>query len=262
MAHDPTGVDGAAAARRFAGLTYDRFRDRALDPGLSETEKMGSPDAFRAGFEEAILADFATKLPGLARPGAWVVDIGAGCGELTRRMIAARGAAGQNLVLVDSPEMLDLLPDAAHVTKIPGRFPQESAQALAAVLPAAGADVVVTYGVLQSVYFEANPFVFVDAVAALLAPGGAALVGDTANISKLRRFLASDAGRAYHRSYMRSDSDPQVPPFESDPTRLDDGVLVGLMLRMRAAGYDAYLLPQPASLPVSNRREDLLILRP
>jgi hypothetical protein len=177
-------------------------------------------------------------------------------------MIAARGAAGQHLVLVDSPEMLALLPDASHVTKIPGRFPQECAAALAGALPPAGADVVITYGVLQSVYFEANPFAFVDAVAALLAPGGAALVGDVANLSKLRRFLSSAAGRAFHRSYMRSDNDPQVAAFDSDPTRLDDGVLVGLMLRMRGAGYDAYLLPQPASLPVSNRREDLLILRP
>lgn len=262
MAHEPDKVDGAAATSRFAGLTYGTFRQMAGDAGLSETEKMGSPDAFREGFEPAILADFEAKLPALSEAGAVVVDIGAGCGELARQMIARTGERGQKLVCVDSPEMLALTPDAPHVTKIAGRFPDESAEALRAALPGAGADAVITYGVLQSVYFEANPFRFMDEIAALLAPSGSALIGDVANFSKLRRFLASEAGAAFHRAYMRTEEGPEVPAFAADVTRIDDAVLMGLMARARASGFDAWLMPQPAALPVSNRREDLLIRRP
>jgi hypothetical protein len=35
-----------------------------------------------------------------------------------------------------------------------------------------------------------------------------------------------------------------------------------LLLRCRAAGFDSYLLRQPETLPMANRREDLLILKP
>ncbi|NDV02625.1 class I SAM-dependent methyltransferase [Pseudoroseicyclus tamaricis] len=261
MAHDPGRDDSKDAAARFAELTYANFRARAQDDSLSETEKLGSPDSFRDGFEPAILADFEAKIPALTREGTTIVDIGAGCGELARQMIRRTGERGQRLISVDSPEMLALLPEAEHVTRIAGRFPDESLAALREALPG-GADGIVTYGVLQSVYFEANPFRFMDDAMSLLAPGGALLIGDVANHSKLRRFLASEAGAAFHRAYMRTDDAPVVPPFAGDPTRLDDGVLMGMMARARGAGFDAYLMPQPAALPVSNRREDLLILRP
>ncbi|MBL4811298.1 MAG: hypothetical protein JKX69_02815 [Rhodobacteraceae bacterium] len=261
MSHSPEKVDGAAVTAQFAELTYAAFRQMAKDPTLSETEKIGSPDAFREGFEPVILADFEAKLPALTRPGASIVDIGAGCGELARQMIARTGERGQKLICVDNPEMLALLPDAAHVIKLPGLFPGETARKLASLLPG-GADAIITYGVLQSVYFEANPFQFADAVAALLAPGGAALIGDVANHSKLRRFLSSAAGVAFHQAYMRVDTAPEVPAFATDPMRIDDAVMLGIVARLRGAGYDAYIMPQPAALPVSNRREDLLILRP
>ena len=116
-----TGVDGREAPVRFAGLTYQRFREMALDPALSTHEKIGYPDGFRAGFEAAVLADVAGKLPALARPGSTVLDIGAGCDELAHRLIAQTAERQQSLVLVDSPEMLDQLPDGAHVRKLPGR---------------------------------------------------------------------------------------------------------------------------------------------
>ncbi|MGZ9809191.1 class I SAM-dependent methyltransferase [Pseudoroseicyclus sp. H15] len=261
MAHEPGRDDTKDASARFGGLTYADYRERAGDASLSETEKLGSPDSFREGFEPAILADFEHKLPGLLREGASVVDIGCGFGELTRQMLARAGERGQRFVAVDSPEMLALLPDGPALERVPGRFPDESLPALRQALPG-GADVVIAYGVLQAVYWEANPFRFMDDAMSLLAPGGALLIGDVANHSKLRRFLNSDAGRAFHRAYMRTEDDPEVPPFAGDPARMDDGVLMGLMARARAAGFDAWLMPQPSALPVSNRREDLLIWRP
>ena len=44
--------------------------------------------------------------------------------------------------------------------------------------------------------------------------------------------------------------------------KIDDSILVSLLLRARGQGFDAYLLPQRPTLPMANRREDLLIVRP
>jgi len=81
------------------------------------------------------------------------------------------------------------------------------------------------------------------------------------NHSRLRRFLATGAGRAFHRAYMRTDEDPAVAAFEAATGRIDDGVLLGLVARLRGAGLDAFLLPQDPALPLANRREDLLVGR-
>ncbi len=43
--------------------------------------------------------------------------------------------------------------------------------------------------------------------------------------------------------------------------KLDDSILIALIARYRQAGYEVYLLPQGKSLPLWNRREDLLIVR-
>jgi hypothetical protein len=124
-----------------------------------------------------------------------------------------------------------------------------------------GFDVILAYSVLHYVVVDANPFAFVDAAMARLNPGGRLLVGDVPNFSKLRRFLSSSAGVAFHKAYMRTDGPPDVPAFAVATDRIDDGMMMGLVMRARIAGYDAYLLPQPPSLPLANRREDLLIVR-
>lgn len=261
MAVDPDKVDGRQAPQQFARLTYDRFREMAQDTQLSASEKIGYPDEFRDGYEPAIFADFLAKLPALGRRGASVLDIGCGCGELTRLLIAHCQALQQRLLLVDSQEMLQQLPDDGGALRVAGRFPEQVAEALRAEL-GGGADVIICYGVLHVAFQDANPFRLLDEAMALLAPGGALLLGDIANASKLRRFLASDAGRAFHKAYMRTEQEPELPAFAAAGDRIDDAVMLGLVQRARNAGFDAYVLPQPAALPLSNRREDLLIARP
>lgn len=260
MVVDPKRVHGARETARFADLSYDRFREMALDPALSANEKTGLPDAFREGLDEAVLADVVAKVPALAGTGRRILDIGSGCAPLAHRLVAHCDARGHRLVLTDSAEMLAHLPDPADGAKVPGRFP-ETAEAIRAALPD-GADGIVVYGVLQVVFAEDNPVRFLDAAARHLAPGGALLVGDLPNVSRLRRFLSTPAGAAYHRAYMRTDEDPAVPAFQDPGDRFDDGLVLGLVQRMRAAGYDAYVLPQPPGLPLANRREDLLVVRP
>lgn len=260
MPFDPKAVDGRVETARFAGITFERFRDMAQDLNLTDNEKIGMPDATRSGYENAILEDIRSKLPVLERPGRTLVDIGSGCGTLARRLIDWCATMQHTLVLVDSDEMLRQLPPAPHALRVAGRFPDVAGRIEALV--GDGADAVLIYGVLSVVFLEANPFLFVDRAAALLRPGGRLLIGDVPNVSKLRRFLASSAGAQYHRAYMRTADDPHVGAFEAAGDRIDDGVVLGILSRARAGGYDAYVLPQSDSAPLSNRREDILIIRP
>lgn len=256
MGKDPAAVDGRRESERFGRLAFDHFKDLASDPRLSEHEKIGFPDAFREGFDDAIWNDILAKLPALNGRGARVLDIGPGCGPLPRKLIALAEANGHRVTMIDHSEMLGQLPDSPAVNKVSGRFPDD--------LPMSGEgyDAIICYSVLQVVIMDANPFTFVDAATAMLRPGGRLLVADIPNFSKLRRFLASEAGAAYHRTYMKTDEPPQVPPFAPAVDRIDDGIVFGLAMRARNAGYDAFVMPQPNELPMAGRREDLLIARP
>jgi hypothetical protein len=101
----------------------------------------------------------------------------------------------------------------------------------------------------------------VDAVVKLLGPGGAALLGDVPNVSKRKRFFSSENGIRFHQTFMQTDGLPDVKFNRPEPGKIDDAVIAGLMHRAQLAGCDAYLLPQPESLPMANRRDDLLIRR-
>ena len=124
------------------------------------------------------------------------------------------------------------------------------------------ADAVLCYSVLHYIYVDCNLFDFIDATVDLLAPGGRALVGDIPNHSKRRRFFATDRGQAFHRAFTGSDQPYQVPADIPVPGKIDDSVLTGLIQRAQAAGCDAYLLPQADGLPMANRRDDLLVVKP
>lgn len=260
MVANPSTVDGAAVTRFFGEISYDAFRARARDASLSPNQKIGYPEEFRAGLTGTVLAEIETKLPAFADSGKTILDIGIGCGEVAHELIRRSGERGHRLVGVDSPEMLDLLPAAEGFSKIAGRFPEVS-EAARAVAPG-GFDAIIVYGVLQCVFVDGNVFRFIDEALALLAPGGRMLVGELANVSRLRRFLASEAGAAYHRAYMRTEEAPEVPPFAAAGDKMDDAAILALVMRARAAGYDGWVVPQAAELPMANRREDLLFARP
>ncbi|WP_447747396.1 class I SAM-dependent methyltransferase [Pseudomonas nicosulfuronedens] len=248
---------------RFAGyrqLGYDDFRELAARDDLSLHQKIGFPDEYREGFAEAILDDVRGKLPALTRAGTRILDIGAGCGELALQMQYQAGQLGQQLLLNDSAEVLAALPDCTGSTKVAGRFPEGLGDALGGWQ--GGFDAVLCYSVFQYVFAEANPFDFLDQALALLAPGGRLLIGDLPSSGMLQRFLASDSGKAYHRQYSGRDEDPEVQFNRPQPGKIDDAVLLGLVARARASGFEAWLVPQASSLPMANRREDLLFQRP
>lgn len=244
---------------RFEHLTYSDFRALAADPGLSRYEKIGFPDSYRAGKEAAIYRDILAKLPNMRRPGGVVLDIGPGCSDLPHMLIAGCRENGHVLLLADSGEMLAHLPNEPFIEKhecyfpdCPTLFEQHRGRV----------NVIIAYSVLHYVFVEGNVFTFLDRALQLLAPGGEMLIGDVPNISKRKRFFASAAGAAFHRQFTGRDEDPAVSYLQVEDGKIDDGVLLGLVLRARSAGCDAYLLPQPDDLPLANRREDLLVRKP
>lgn len=241
-------------------LTYEGFRELARDGSLSPHEKVGFPDSYRAGWEEAILRDIRSKLTNLDTPGRRFLDIGPGCAGLPRMLLDLCREKGHEVVLVDSPEMLALLPDEPFSTKIEGRFPEECQPLLAE--NRGRFDAILAYSVVQYVFREANLFAFFDGCLELLAEGGQLLLGDLPNRSMRKRFFSSETGVRFHQAFTGTGERPTVIHNALEPGHLDDGVIVGLLLRARAAGFDAFLLPQAADLPMANRREDLLVRRP
>jgi 2-polyprenyl-3-methyl-5-hydroxy-6-metoxy-1,4-benzoquinol methylase len=245
---------------RLARLRYEDFKALASEEGLSPHERIGFPDAYREGKEEAILADLRSKASGLDVPCSAVVDIGCGCGALAQRLIGYCSQMSHSLVIVDSAEVLAQLPDLPNVSKVAGRFPQESGPALAHL--SGQADVVIAYSVLHYIVLDTNPFDFLDKALALLAPGGELLVGDVPNLSMRRRFFCAAAGQAFHRSFTGTDTDPEVVFNTLTPDKIDDSVVISLVMRARNAGFHAFVFPQRRDLPMANRREDLLFRRP
>lgn len=244
---------------RFENLTYDDFRRLATDPSLSPHEKIGFPNEYRQGSEQAILEDIVGKVSALGGTGKTVLDIGPGCGGLAHRIIDLCEKHQHTLLLVDSPEMLAHLPDRLFVRKHPGYFPRCDA-----ILRdyANRIDAVIVYSVAHYVFVESSIFEFVDRALMLLAPGGELLMGDVPNVSMRKRFFSSAAGVEYHQRFVGRAERPAVAFNQPEPGKIDDAVVLALLLRARLAGYDSYVLPQGANLPMSNRREDLLIRRP
>lgn len=236
---------------------YEEFRRRATDPSLSLTEKCGIAEEFRAGHEPAILADICSKLTNLKRPGTRICDIGAGCSELSRMIIEATGRNGQSLTAIDSPEMLALLPSAPHLSKIEGPFP-DCLDAIGAIGPF---DAILANEVAATVFEDGKLFAFVDAAVQLLAEHGQLLLSSIANASMRKRFMASAAGKSYHAKYY-AHLPPPLSVFNAlEPGQIDDGVVLGLLARMRGAGFNAFVLPEAPDLPMANRREDILIVK-
>jgi 2-polyprenyl-3-methyl-5-hydroxy-6-metoxy-1,4-benzoquinol methylase len=240
-------------------LGYEGFRRLAIQEGLSRYQRIGFPDHLRAGREAAILSDIRSKLPRLDQPEAMVLDIGPGCSDLPNLLIEHCEALRHRLVFIDSEEMLAALPDKSFLRKQPGSFPR-IAHALTEYVEAF--DAIICYSVLQYAFVEEPVFGFVDSALGLLKPGGAMLIGDIPNASMRRRFLASAAGAEFHRHHTGRDEDPDVTFNVPVAGEIDDAVVAAILARSRAAGVDAWVVPQPSHLPMANRREDILLRRP
>lgn len=245
--------------KNFTNIGFEDFKKLAADPALSKYEKIGFPDGYRAGHESAIFADIGQKLSNLAKPACRVLDIGPGCSDLPVMLIQQCKDMGHALTLVDSQEMLDLLEDGPGIEKVAALFPQcpELIERLSGQV-----DAIICYSVLQYALIDTAMYRFLDLALQCLAPGGQLLLGDIPNVSKRKRFFASDTGIAFHRAFMQTQEAPEVTFNRIEFDQIDDAIVFSILQRARAQGFDAYVLPQHPSLPMANRREDVLIIRP
>jgi hypothetical protein len=244
---------------RFAKLGFEDFRRLAADNSLSAYEKIGFPNSYREGKEPQIFADIVAKLPALSRFDSVVLDIGPGCSDVPRLLIERSREHRHELHLVDSQEMLSQLEDAPHVRKTAAFYPDcpDLVQALNG-----RTDAIIVYSVLHYIFVDTNLWHFLDTTLGLLAPGGTLLLGDIPNISMRKRFFASGTGKQFHRDFTGRDEDPEVLYNRIEPAQIDDAVVFAILQRARAAGFHAYVVPQPIELPLANRREDIVITRP
>jgi 2-polyprenyl-3-methyl-5-hydroxy-6-metoxy-1,4-benzoquinol methylase len=244
----------------YDGYNFNRFQELAKVEGISKYEKIGFPDSYRQGLEKLIFEDILAKVPRLAKTrGLNVLDIGPGCSDLPAYLADYCQVQGHTLFQADSPEMLSLTPERSGLMKIAGLFPETAAEIKA---QSGGVDVIVCYSVFHYIFVDTNVLQFLDAVLELLNDAGQALIGDIPNISKRKRFFASASGVRFHKEFMQTDEAPVVSFNCPEPGRIDDALLLALVMRCQASGCDAYIVPQAEGLPFANRRDDLLIRKP
>ena len=243
----------------FADLTFDDFRKLATNGDLSRHEKVGFPDSYREGKEEAIFADVVNKLKELQGTNKTILEIGPGCSRLPIMLAKMCEERSHRLIFVDSAEMLSHVPEALFIEKIAGRYPDvpELAHRYANRI-----DVIIAYSVIQYVFAEGNLWKFLDQTLLLLADGGEILLGDLPNCTMRKRFFSSNAGRLAHQEFTGTGELPSVTFNVPEPDKMDDSVVFALLARARAQGFHAWVVPQAPDLPMANRREDILIRKP
>jgi hypothetical protein len=123
-------------------------------------------------------------------------------------------------------------------------------------------DVIIAYSVIQYVFTEGNLWNFLDRCLALLSEGGEILFGDVPNISMRKRFFSSQAGAVSHRNFTGKNERPEVVFNNLEIGQMDDSVVLAILARARSQGFHAWVVPQALSLPMANRREDILIRKP
>lgn len=159
------------------------------------------------------------------------------------------------LYLVDSQEMLDLLPDEEGIIKINAEFPKNPLSELWGEM-----DYILAYSVIQCLASDADRLEFIDSAVGLLAKGGRLLIGDIPNIEKKKRFLESEEGIDFHQKWSRGEPCPKIS-WEEVRDGINDEKILRWLGRYRARGYEAYLLEQSDEMPLNQTREDLLIVR-
>jgi len=241
--------------------TFEGFKKLAARTDISKFEKIGFPDSYRDGHENAICEDIVEKLLLRIKKNQALLDIGSGCSGLPGHLLNIAQENSHSLTLLDSEEMHLNLPGVirSETKQINARFPDcrdfidEHQNSF---------DSIICYSVIQYAFIESSIFRFLDSMLTLLSPGGRILIGDIPNISMKKRFLDSPVGRAFHENNFGEIAEVDIEWNMINFDKMDDSVIMALIMRARAAGFHAYLMPQAGNLPLSNRREDVLIVKP
>ena len=246
----------------YDGYNYQRFKELAQDNTISMYAKIGSPDSYREHCEDKIFEDILSKLPLLRERERElkVLDIGPGCTNLQKHISNFCFKHKHKLFLSDSQEMLDLIDDRENEVKIAGLFPDETFAKIKE--KTGGVDIIICYSVLHYIFVDSNVWYFLDCIMELLNDGGQILIGDIPNVSKRKRFFASNNGIKFHQKFMQTNELPKVEFNCIEKGKIDDSLLHSIVLKCQASGFDAYIVPQAKDLPFANRRDDIIIRKP
>ncbi len=236
-------------------LTFEDFQKLAQQKNLKLPEKIGFPSSYREAYYDDILQDILSKLPFDTETKKVVLDIGCGCDVLTHKLINLCKQQKHTLLLNDSQEMLDNLPNDNYPKYIAGKFPLEHPTLKRYK---GKVDYILCYSVLFYVFANDNIYQFIHEAVDLLKSGGKMLIGDIPNIDKRNRFLQSEEGKKFLKNKRQLKG---ATAHENLNQKIDDTVIFSLMMRLRKFGCETYLLPQNPNLPMANRREDILIVK-
>ncbi len=244
---------------KLSDLDFNKLKTLANDESLSRYEKIGFFNHFREGKEALIWEDIQSKISSLAVEGSRILDIGPGCSDLPFMLLKNAEKKGQNVVLIDSQEMLNQLPDFDFCDKFSAMFPNETKQW--SKENANSFDAIICYSVLHYIAVESSVELFVEAICDLLAPGGFALIGDIPNVSKRNRFFSSEEGILFHQKNHGPNSFPDINWNEKKPGEFNDEDVFSILKMARVKGIEAFVLQQNSLLPMANRREDILFVK-
>ncbi|MFI5196074.1 MAG: hypothetical protein ACHQD8_03205 [Chitinophagales bacterium] len=246
---------------QYKNLSFDDLKTLAADKTISVYEKIGFPESYRNGKELDIFLDILQKLSvDLEEQNKTWLDIGPGCTDLPLMTLDFCKQMKFDLLWADSKEMLDLLPQDGIVKRFYGFFPEQMPGLIKDYQNRV--DFIVCYSILHcGPFYHTCTYKFIDSALSLLKPGGKMLIGDIPNISKRKRFFATETGIQFHKDFTKTNTVPEISMPNLEPGEIDDGIIMGILQRYRGFGFETYLLPQNSKLPMYNRREDILICK-
>ncbi len=211
---------------------------------------------------EDIVADVVRKLE--ITPESTVLEVGCGVGLLLTPLarLVARAVGVDHDQCIEkykefgTPENIDL---------IAGRWPF--------VAITETFDCIIVYSVMTCLKDRGEAIQFIEKCLSCLKHNGRFLIADIPNVDMARRFQASELAEKVTQEYralksahendetqVQSSIFSQAQQSMGDPgSYLNDDFTLGLVKDMRMRGYEAFILPQPRTLPYSYSREDILI---
>lgn len=233
---------------------YEKYGELAKSNSNATVQNGRYP--IQATAEKRVFADVVDKLQITAQ--STLLDIGCGAGNI---LVPSSFICSQ-AVGIDHPDVIKGL--ANRITKdniqlLSGNFLQlEFSHPF---------DRIIAYSVLHTLEDQKQIFAFVEKVISTLNPDGVALLGDIPNNDKKRRFIASKRGETFQRQWETALAN-NTEPHQLDKLRVDrvlttdDRFFSELILFIRSFGFETNWLPQKATLPFGNTREDIVIYGP
>jgi len=239
------------------------FYDGLARKSENLSEIVGRSPSF-AGKEDVIIRDIHKKLN--IQGGNSLLDIGCGFGNITIHFLEYAKNYNIELTLLDIDSVIERIKsdnrfDTENVNLIKGTFPGEMSTSIDNKF-----NNILVYSVL---HYTDHPELFIEKAVSFLEPGGTLLIGDLPNINRMGRFQSTEFGRIFEAKY-KGKMISEIPKYRDQyhfveqrkddyNNLINDDLVFETIRKYRSMGYDVWVVPQPAELPFSNSREDIII---